>query len=87
MSHVYQSLTHFSGTASTMLCSCPNGDGKRSSGIIRRQTGPDFPCAGETEGMPDPGGHLMADQVHMCIAIEKLPQGEGSSRKGFRDQP
>src|SRR5580658_10823279 len=52
MLDLYKSLSHSKWDASTMSYSCPSG-GARRSPAKRGTVGPDFPCLGKAEGVPD----------------------------------
>ena len=67
-----------------MLYSCPNGGGKSIFGNIRRQLGPVFHALAKQKECQIVEGHLMADHVHMCIAIP--PKHPVASVIGFLER-
>ena len=69
MSELYQSLSHSKWDCKYHVVFVPKRRRKAIFGNIRRQLGPIFHALAKQKECQIVEGHLMADHVHMCIAI------------------
>ena len=69
MSDVYQSLAHSKWDCKYHVVFVPKRRRKAIFGNVRRQLGPIFHALAKQKECQIVEGHLMADHVHMCIAI------------------
>ena len=69
MSDVYQSLAHSKWDCKYHVVFVPKRRRKAIFGNIRRQLGPVFHALAKQKECQLVEGHLMADHLHMCIAI------------------
>jgi len=69
MSDVYQSLAHSKWDCKYHVVFVPKRWRKAIFGNIRRQLSPIFHALAKQKECQIVEGHLMADHVHMCIAI------------------
>src|SRR5258708_24407681 len=69
MSDVYHSIAHSKWDCKYHVVFVPKRRRKAIFGNIRRQLGPVFHALAKQKECQILEGHLMADHVHMCIAI------------------
>ena len=78
MSEIYQSLSHSKWDCKYHVVFVPKRRRKAIFGQTRRQLGAVFHALARQKECQIIEGHLMADHVHMCIAISpKTPGGVG----------
>ena len=69
MSELYQSLAHSKWDCKYHVVFVPKRRRKAIFGNIRRQLGPVFHALAQQKECQILEGHLMLDQVHICITI------------------